>query len=165
MVIPALKCSQDSQDTDILLCPVRALQCHLYRTKDSRGGRQFLFISHKLGHSKDIQCSTISSWIKNTIKFCYTKVNNAHMDLVGVKAHYIRAFAASKAFYGEVSMDQIMQACHWKSYNTFTRFYLNDLAGQDQSEGSFHLGAFIAEQQVMPPSREENRGGMTPGTT
>ena len=29
VVIPALKCSQDSQDTDILLCPVRALQCYL----------------------------------------------------------------------------------------------------------------------------------------
>ena len=28
VVILALKCSQDSQDTDILLCPVRALQCY-----------------------------------------------------------------------------------------------------------------------------------------
>ena len=34
------------------------------------------------------------------------------MDLVGVKAHDIRAFAASNAFYGGISMDQIMQACH-----------------------------------------------------
>ena len=64
VVIPGLKCSQDSPDTDVLLCPVRALQCYLDRTKDSRGGRQLLFISYKLGHSKDIQCSTISSWIK-----------------------------------------------------------------------------------------------------
>ena len=52
------------------------------------------------------------------------------MVLLGVKAHDVRAFAASKAFYGGVSMDQIMQACHWKSHNTFTRFYLKDLAGQ-----------------------------------
>ena len=152
VVIPALKCCQDSPDTDVLLCPVRALQCYLDRTKDSRGGRQLLFISYKLGHSKDIQCSTISSWIKNTIKFCYTEADNADMDLVGVKTHDVRAFAASKAFYGGISMDQIMQACHWKSHNTFTRFYLRDLAGKDQSEGSFHLGAFIAAQQVMPPS-------------
>ena len=84
------------------------------------------------------------------------------MDLVGVKAHDIRAFAASKAFYGGFSMDQIMQACHWKSHNTFTRFYLRDLAGQDQSEGSFHLGACIAVQQVMPPSDQvpgKKKGG------
>ena len=64
VVIPALKCNQDSPDTDVLLCPVRALQCYLDQTKDSRGGRQLLFISYKLGHSKDIQCSTISSWVK-----------------------------------------------------------------------------------------------------
>ena len=50
-------------------------------------------------------------------------------------------------------MDQIMQAWHWKSHNTFTRFYLKDLTGQDQKEGSYHLGAFIAAQQVMPPSK------------
>ena len=32
------------------------------------------------------------------------------LDLV--QAHDIRAFAASKAFYGGVSVDQIMQTCH-----------------------------------------------------
>ena len=52
------------------------------------------------------------------------------LDLVQVKAHDIRAFAASKAFYGGVSVDQIMQACHWKAHNTFTNFYLKTLLGQ-----------------------------------
>ena len=69
---------------------------------------------------------------------------------------------------GGGSKDQIMQACHWKSHNTFTRFYLKYLAGQDQIEGSYHLGAFIAAQQVMPPSKRTpgtKEGGMTPGTT
>ena len=74
------------------------------------------------------------------------------MDLLGIKARDIRAFAASKAFYRGVSMDQITQACHWKSHNTFTTFYVKDLAGQDQREGSYHLGAFIAAQQMIPPS-------------
>ena len=50
VVIPALKRNQDPQDTDTLLCPVRALRCYLDRTKDSRGGRQLLFISFKMGH-------------------------------------------------------------------------------------------------------------------
>ena len=127
VVIPALKCSQDSPDTDVLLCPVRALQCYLDRTKDSRGGRQLLFISYKLGHSKDIQCSTISSWIKNT-KILLHQGRQCRHGPYDVS--------------GGISMDQIMQACHWKSHNTFTRFYLRDLAGHDQSAGSFHLGAF-----------------------
>ena len=152
VIIPALKCDQDPQNMDILLCPVRALKCYLDRTQETRTGRHLLFISYKLGHSKDIQCSTISSWLKNTIQFCYSKVESADMVLTGVKAHDVRAFAASKAFYGGTSMDQIMQACHWKSHNTFTKFYLKDLSGQDQKEGSYHLGSFIAAQQVMPPS-------------
>ena len=163
VIIPALKRDQDSQDMDILLCPVRALKGYLDRTKESRTGRHLLFISYKLGHSKDIQSSTISSWIKHTIQFCYSKVESADMVLTGVKAHDVRAFTASKAFYGGTSMDQIMQACHWKSHNTFNKFYLKDLTGQDQKEGSYHLGSFVAAQQVMPPSsqlqgRKQGRG-------
>ena len=54
-----------------------------------------------------------------------------------------------------------------KSHNTFTRIYLRELAGQDHTEDSYHLGAFIAAQQVMPPSEpaprtKEGRGGMKP---
>ena len=73
------------------------------------------------------------------------------MDRLGVKAHDVRAFAASKAFYGDVSMDQILQACHWKSHNTFISFYLKDLSGQNQKDLSFHLGSFVAAQQVVAP--------------
>ena len=53
VIIPSLKCDQVSQNTDILLSPVRALKCYLDRTEDSRAGRQLLFVSLKLGHSRD----------------------------------------------------------------------------------------------------------------
>ena len=68
VVIPTLKYNQGSKDTDILLCPIRALRCYLDGSRDLTGDRQLLFISFKQGHTKDIQCSTISSWIKNTTK-------------------------------------------------------------------------------------------------
>ena len=122
-----------------------SLKCYLDRTKDSRSGRLLLFISYKLGHSKDIQCSTILPWIKNTIQFCYSKVDSADMELIGVKVHDVRAFGASKAFYRGTSMDQIMQACHWKSHNTFTKSYLKDLTAHASFQSS---------------SREENRGAL-----
>ena len=115
-------------------------------------GRQSLFISVKVSHTKDIQCSTILSWTKNTTKFCYSKVENVDMDLLGVKPMMLELLRLQRPFTG-VSIDQIMQACHWKSHNTFTRLYLKDLARQDQTEGSYHLGAFVAAQQVMPPSK------------
>ena len=72
------------------------------------------------------------------------------MALLGVKAHDVRAFAASKAFYGGVPTDQILQACHWKSHKTFMP-YLKDLSGQNQKDLFYHLGSFVAAQQVMPP--------------
>ena len=56
------------------------------------------------------------------------------MDLLGVKVHDVTAFAASKAFYGGVSMDQILQACHWKSKGPFLPFRI--LRGCLASDGS-----------------------------
>ena len=38
---------------------------------------------------------------------------------------------ASKAFQSGVSLEQILSACHWKSHNTFTQFYLKDVAWAD----------------------------------
>ena len=61
-------------------------------------------------------------------------------------------------------MDQIMSACHWRSNNTFTQFYLKDLSGEDQNDHNFHLGSFVAAQQVVLPQWRisqtlKNKGG------
>ena len=90
------------------------------RTKDLRGSRSLLFISFKNGHTSDIRSATLSSWLKLTILLCYKQADQVSLDLVQVKAHAIKAFTASKAFYGAVSVDQIMQTCHWKAHFTFT---------------------------------------------
>ena len=65
------------------------------------------------------------------------------LDLVQVKAHDIRPFAASKAFYGGVSVDQIMEACHWKVINTFTNFYLKDISWSDD-DNNMYMGPVVA---------------------
>ena len=69
----------------------------------------------------------------------YSQADQQALDLVQVKAHDIRAFAASKAFYSGVSVDQIMQACYWKAHNTFTNFYLKDLTWSD-NDNNLYLG-------------------------
>ena len=128
VTIPALTTIVDRQfKENSTLCPVRALRYYLDRTKDLRGSRFLLFISFKKGHSPEISPATPSFWLKQTILLCYKQVDQQALDLVQVKAHDIRAFAASKSFYGGVSLDQIMQACHWKAYNAFINFYLKDL--------------------------------------
>ena len=135
--------------------------------KDLRGSRSLLFISFKKGHTSDIRPATLSSWLKQTILLCYKQADQQALDLVQVKAHDIRAFAASKAFYGGVSVDQIMQACHWKAHNTFTNFYLKDLTWSD-TDNNMYLGPVVAAQQVLDPSpqtscpRKEKRGGAHP---
>ena len=165
VTIPALTTIVDRQfKEDRTLCPVRALRFYLDRTKDLRGSRSLLFISFKKGHTSDIRPATLSSWLKQTILLCYKQADQQALDLVQVKAHDIRAFAASKAFYGGVSVDQIMQACHWKAHNTFTNFYLKDLTWSD-TDNSMYLGPVVAAQQVLDPSpqtscpRKEKRGG------
>ena len=109
VTIPALTTIVDGQfKEDRTLCPVQALKYYLDRTKGLRGSRSLLFISFKNGHTSDIRPATLSSWLKHTILLCYKQADQQALDLVQVKGHDIRAFAASKAFYGGVSVDQIM---------------------------------------------------------
>ena len=147
VVIPALAPSLDrSLKEDRSLCPVRALRYYLDRTKDLRKGKDLVFVSFRTSFQKDIVPATISSWIKQTVMLCYQLSDEESHSLHQVRAHDVRAFAASKAFQGGVSLDQILAACHWKAHTTFTQFYLKDLAWADSE--LYHLGPVVAAQQV-----------------
>ena len=147
VVIPALTPSLDrSLKEDKSLCPVRALRCYLDRTKDLRAGKELVFVSFRKSFQKDIVPATVSSWIKQTVLLCYQLSDCEAQTIHKVRAHDVRAFAASKAFQGGVSLDQILSACHWKAHNTFTQFYLKDLAWADSE--LYHLGPVVAAQQI-----------------
>ena len=147
VVIPALAPTLDKSLTgDRSLCPVIALRYYLDRTSDLRQNKELVFVSFKKGFDKDISPATISSWIKQTVILCYELSDQEALTLHQVKAHDVRAFAASKAFQSGVSLEQILSACHWKSHNTFTQFCLKDVAWADTE--LFHLGPVVAAQQV-----------------
>ena len=147
VVIPALAPTLDrSLKSDRSLCPVRALRYYLDRTSDIRQDKQLVFVSFKKGFDKDISPATISSWIKQTVILCYELSDHQAHTLHQVKAHDLRAFAASKAFQSGVSLEQILSACHWKSHNTFTQFYLKDVAWADSE--LYHLSPVVAAQQI-----------------
>ena len=165
VTIPALTTIVDRQfKEDRTLCLVRALRYYLHQIKDLRGSRSLLCICFKKGHTSDIRPTTLSSWLKHTILLCYKQADQQALDLLQVKAHDTRAFAASKAFYRGVSVDQIIQACHWKAHNTFTNFYLKDLTWSD-NDNNMYLGPVVAAQQVLDPSsqtsypQKEKKGG------
>ena len=71
---------------------------------------------------------------------CYELSDQQALDLHQVKVHDVRAFAASKAFQSGISLE------HWKSNNTFTQFYLKDMAWADSE--LFYLGPVVAAQQL-----------------
>ena len=147
VVIPALAPTLDrSLKSDRSLCPVRALRYYLDRTSDLRQNKELVFVSFKRGFGKDISPATISSWIKQTVILCYELADQEAHTLHQVKAHDVRAFAASKAFQSGVSLEQILSACHWKSHNTFAQCYLKDVAWADSE--LYHLGPVVAAQQI-----------------
>ena len=145
VVISALAPTLDrSLKSDRSLCPVRALRYYLDRTSDLRQNKELVFVSFKKGFDKDISPATISSWIKQTVILCYELSDQEAHSLHQVKAHDVRAFAASKTFHSGVSLEQILSA--WKSHNTFTQFYLKDVAWADSE--LYHLGPVVAAQQI-----------------
>ena len=147
VIIPALAPTLDkSLKEDRTLCPVRSLRYYLDKTKDLRSDKELVFISFRKSFKKDIVPATVSSWIKQTIGLCYQLSDEQSQNLHQVRAHDVRAFAASKAFQGGVPLDQILSACHWKSHNTFTQFYLKDVAWADSE--LYHLGPVVAAQQI-----------------
>ena len=131
---------------DRSLCPVSTLRYYLDRTSDLRQNKELVFVSFKKGFDKDISPATVSSWIKQTVILCYELSDQQALTLHQVKAHDVRAFAASKGFQSGVSLDLILSACHWKSHNTFTQFYLKDVAWADSE--LFHLGPVVATHQI-----------------
>ena len=77
---------------------------------------------------------------------CYELSDQEALTVHQVKAHDMRALAASKAFQSGVSLEQILSVCHWKSHNTFTQFCLKDVAWADSELN--HLGPVVAAQQI-----------------
>ena len=62
VVIPALK-PHNSMKEHMTLCPVRALRYYMDKTEELRENKHLFFFSFKDGFSKDIQRSTICSWL------------------------------------------------------------------------------------------------------
>ena len=84
-----------------------------------------------------------------TIKLCLEKCSDETAKLANVRAHDIRALAASWAFKHAVPLDDIMKACSWKAHDTFTSFYLKDVSLMS-TEGTISMGPIVAAQSVLP---------------
>ena len=68
--------------------------------------------------------NTISSWLKQTLLMAYDEDGKP----TGVKVRQVRSLAALWALRAKAYMEDIMLACSWKGHNTFSQFYVKDLA-------------------------------------
>jgi len=134
-------------DLDAKNCPVRAVKIYLSRTKDLRGDRPELFIPFKQGSKQSISPATISSWIQKTVRYAYQEASEEEAAALQVRAHDLRAISTSWNLHNMVRLGDIMKAAEWRSHNTFTSFYLKDMALQE--EDIMRLGPMVSAQQVV----------------
>ena len=109
---------------ELHLCPVRAILTYFKRVKSVGLSRDKvkLFVSYNEGFHCEISLPTISSWIKKTNLMGYDLANSEDLVLAKVKAHQVRASAASQAFYNNAAIKSVLQACTWACRNTFSSF-------------------------------------------
>ena len=126
--------SGKDKDMDYDLCPVRSLRSYLNLTKCRRGMIKHLFVTYKEGPVKRASANTISSWVKQLIKFAYQKGQSDEnvLRLHRTSVHEIRAIASSLALYQNVSLEDILSNCRWSSSTTFTSHYLRDMTDTTQ---------------------------------
>ena len=109
------------------LSSVKALHYYFHRTSDLSQNKELVFVSFMKSFNKYISSATHSSRIKETVILCYVTSDQEVLTLHQVKAHDMRTFA-SRAIWSEASLEQLLSAYDWKLHNTFTKFYLNDVA-------------------------------------
>jgi hypothetical protein len=148
VTIPAIPYSDRYEQA---LCPVRVLQAYNTRVEPIRQTAQAtkFFVAMKPGFCGDIAVNTISRWIVKAITTAYEAVGQ-QSDLQrthNVRAHDVRAMAASLAFMRSVSLEDIFQATQWRCHTTFTDHYLRDLTVQ--SNDLLRLGPIVAAHNVV----------------
>ena len=148
VVIPALAPSLDrSLKFDRFVCPVRVLHYYLNRTSDIRQNKDLDFVSFKKRFDKDISPATISSWIKQTVILCYPMRSLTRRPILYIRLKTMMSGPLLPIRpSSQESLEQILTACHWKSHNTFTHFYLKDVAWADSE--LYHLGPVVAAHQI-----------------
>ena len=132
VVIPALATSLDkSLKEDKSLYPVRTLSYYLAGTKDLCKGKNLVFVPFRknsirilfrlpsLPGSRKLCCSATSFLVRKP-KACIKSEPMVFEPLL-----------LPRHSQGGVSLDQILSACSWKVHNTFTQFYLKDVAWAD----------------------------------
>ena len=124
-------------DTDLLLCPVRALRLYLLWDRSLSPGRHRLFVSPRRP-SRAMSKNEVSFFLREVIS-----VAGAARPQVGsLRAHEVRSVSTSVAFHRNWSVTSVLESATWASSSVFSSFYLCDI--QHEYDGLLSLGPFVA---------------------
>ena len=124
-------------DTDLLLCPVRALRLYLLRVRSLSPGRHRLFVSPRRP-TRPLSKNAVSFFLREVISAA-----GATRPQVGpLRAHEVRSVSTSVTFHRNWSVSSVLESATWASSSVFSSFYLRDI--QHEFDGLLSLGPFVA---------------------
>ena len=124
-------------DTDLLLCPVRALRLYLPRARSLSPGRHRLFVSPRRP-SRAMSKNAVSFFLREVI----SAAGAARPHVGSLRAHDVRSVSTSVAFHRNWSVSSVLESATWASSSVFSSFYLRDI--QHEFDGLLSLGPFVA---------------------
>ena len=124
-------------DTDLLLCPVRALRLYLLRARSLSPGRHRLFVSPRRP-SRAMSKNAVSFFLREVI----SAAGAARPQVGSLRAHEVRSVSTSVAFHRNWSVTSVLESATWASSSVFSSFYLRNI--QHEYDGLLSLGPFVA---------------------
>ena len=128
-----------------LLCPVRALNIYLRRTRTVVARPSSLFVSPR-SPSRPISKNAVSYFLREVISEAGAVKDGAATPL---RAHSVRGVATSASFLRNWSISKVLEAATWRSNSVFASFYFRDISYV--FEGLRSLGPFVAAGTVVAP--------------
>ncbi|KAL0194522.1 hypothetical protein M9458_008094, partial [Cirrhinus mrigala] len=113
--------SEEADPALALLCPVRALQVYVDRTRSFRRSEQLFVCFGGQQKGNAVSKQRLAHWVVDAISLAYE--SQGEPCPLGVRAHSTRSVASSYALAHGASLADICRAAGWATPNTFARFY------------------------------------------
>jgi hypothetical protein len=124
-----------SDESELALCPVRALKVYDETAKLMVPNRPQFFISTRADR-KSVKKNTISAWVVKLIRAAYASATDEDCRLSQASVHEVRAIASSLAYQATYALNDVLRAATWANPTTFIDHYLRDVSGL---QGRLHV--------------------------
>ena len=140
---------EGSGDTPHVLCPVRALDAYVTRTRAIRQTDQLFVCYGDRVLGQRVSKQRLSHWLVDAIACAYRLAGQTRPP--AVVAHSVRGMATSWAQLRGVPLSDICASASWSSPSTFTRFYRVNVVPENLL-GQAVLGVAAAPSEAVGTS-------------